>query len=88
VWGVDSMGVHEVLTWDERNQIVWLEHGIGTSGVAYDVSDEYGPLFAAAPDLLAALEDVTAELKFRFGYSNSYTQKADEAIAKAKGENL
>jgi len=77
-----------MLTYDSRNEIIWINKGVDSA--AHFVDEKFGPLFAAAPDLLAALEDVTAELKFRFGYSNSYTQKADEAIAKAKakGEKL
>lgn len=64
-------------------------HSDGSAGGEYgpdvDVNGPDGRLLAAAPDLLAACEDMLHDLRQRAMPSPSCVHKVQDAVAKAKG---
>jgi len=74
-----------MLTYDSRNEIIWINKGVDSA--AHFVDEKFGPLFAAAPDLLEAL-DVCLQSMIFVGLDLTVMDEARAAIAKAKGEKL
>jgi hypothetical protein len=54
--------------------------------LAPDAPRDAGVLMAAAPDLLAALEDMVSRCVVTYGTDAAYTANARAAIARARGE--
>ena len=89
-WRLNAGNETEVM--DARGRNVARAHCGGTYGVKLDEAEAHARLIAAAPDMLAALEAVTACLR-GFHAADDFGPLDDEAIdaalaviAKAKGE--
>ena len=80
VWQVDCMGKTGRVIEDEKHN-----RPLGNLGFAED--DKVGDLFAAAPDMLEALEACRSKL-VAYGYEHCDAEtKATAAIAKARGRS-